>query len=243
MSYAGAFTDKNNTDHPITSTLYGTCATAANEAAKVVVCTDFDTLLTGVTIRVKFSNGNTAANPTININSTGAKSVFRFGSTTPVGAGSWEAGAVVELTYDGTSFFMTNSDNIAAKQNVTDNTLQTTDKTVPGAINELKCGLTNLRDNGCMSIFMNTTADGRYYSYDFSNWSFDTARVPVLVIKTDQSNVNPAIIVGYVKNDGFRFAESSGVTYNSGTKVLTVDCGSNAWTAPIILISGVAVPN
>lgn len=143
MSYAGVFTDKNNTDHPITSTLYGTCATAANEAAKVVVCTDFDTLLPGVTIRVKFSNGNTAANPTININSTGAKSVFRFGSTAPVGAGSWEAGAVVELTYDGTSFFMTNSDNIAAKQNVTDNTLQTTAKDVPGAINELKSGLIN----------------------------------------------------------------------------------------------------
>lgn len=150
MSYAGIFTDKNNVDHPVTSVLYGTCATAANEAAKVVTCSDFDTLMAGVTIRVKFTNGNSASNPTININSTGAKSVYRFGSTAPVGDNSWEAGSVVELTYDGTSFFMTGSDDIGAlynaldaKQPITDNTLQTTSKTVPGAINEVRSDLTN----------------------------------------------------------------------------------------------------
>ena len=116
MSYTGIFTDKNNADHPVTSTLYGTCATAANEAAKVVVCTDFDTLLTGVTIRVKFDNANTAASPTVNINSTGAKSVYRFGSTAPVDGDSWKAGEVVDLFYDGTSFFMVSADDIGSKQ-------------------------------------------------------------------------------------------------------------------------------
>lgn len=144
MSYSGKFKDKNNNLHPVTSVLYGTCDTAASTAAKVVTCTDFDALMTGVTIRVKFTNANTAASPTVNINSTGAKSVYRFGSTAPVDANSWNAGEVVELVYDGTSFFMTNADNIGAKQDATDNNLTTTNKTVVGGINELKSGLTTL---------------------------------------------------------------------------------------------------
>ena len=153
MSYSGKFKDKNNNLHPVTSVLYGTCDTAAATAAKVVTCTDFDTLMTGVTIRVKFANANTAASPTVNINSTGAKSVYRFGSTAPVDGNSWNAGEVVELVYDGTSFFMTGADDIAAKQNATDNSLETEAKTIVGAINEhegdigqLKSGLTDLTE-------------------------------------------------------------------------------------------------
>lgn len=116
MSYSGKFKDKNNNLHPVTSVLYGTCDTAAGTAAKVVTCADFDTLMTGVTIRVKFDNANTAASPTVNINSTGAKSVYRFGSTAPVDGDSWKAGEVVDLLYDGTSFFMVSADDIGSKQ-------------------------------------------------------------------------------------------------------------------------------
>lgn len=109
MSYSGKFKDKNNNLHPVTSVLYGTCDTAAGTAAKVVTCADFDTLMTGVTIRVKFTYGNTAASPTVNINNTGATAVYCYGSTAPVGGTSWQAGAVVELVYDGTSFFIVGS--------------------------------------------------------------------------------------------------------------------------------------
>lgn len=116
MSYSGKFKDKNNNLHPVTSVLYGTCDTAAATAAKVVTCADFDTLMTGVTIRVKFDNANTSASPTVNINSTGAKSVYRFGSTAPVDGDSWKAGEVVDLLYDGTSFFMVSADDIGSKQ-------------------------------------------------------------------------------------------------------------------------------
>lgn len=106
MSYAGIFTDKNSADHPVASTLYGTCDTAANVAAKVVSCADFDTLLPGVSIRVKFANSNTANNPTININNTGAKALYLYGSTA-AGAdeyASWKAGAILSLTYNGTAW-------------------------------------------------------------------------------------------------------------------------------------------
>lgn len=153
MSYAGIFTDKNNTDHPVTSTLYGTCSTAAATADKVVVCSNVDVLTNGMTLRVVFENGNTASDPTLNVNSLGAKAVYRFGTTKPVGDSSWEAGAVVDLMYNGTSFYMLNSDDIgsiksdiSAKQDATDNTLETTAKTVSGAINEVKSGVNDLED-------------------------------------------------------------------------------------------------
>ena len=112
MSYAGIFTDKNNVDHPVTSTLYGTCATAAASAEKAVVCSNVDVLSAGMTLRVVFTYANEAETPTINVNSLGAKSVYRFGTTKPLGGNSWEAGAVVDLFYDGTSFYMLNSDNL-----------------------------------------------------------------------------------------------------------------------------------
>ena len=166
MSYSGKFKDKNNNLHPVTSVLYGTCDTAAATAAKVVACTDFDAFMTGVTIRVKFTNANTAASPTVNINSTGAKSVYRFGSTTPVDGDSWTAGEVVELLYDGTSFFMVGADDLSVKQNATDNSLETDAKTIVGAINEhegdissLKSGLTTL-DN---------EVNGDATTYDFAD--------------------------------------------------------------------------
>lgn len=95
---------------PVGSTLYGTCDTAANTAAKVVTMPNFDTLLEGVTIHVKFtySNGAHVGKATLNVNNTGAKTIMRYG-TTAAGAGasaSWNAGAVVSFTYDGTYWQM-----------------------------------------------------------------------------------------------------------------------------------------
>jgi hypothetical protein len=107
MSYVGNVTAGGST-HLVGSTLYGTCSTAASTAAKVVTCADFDHLFTGVTIHVKFTNGNTVSNATLNVNSTGAKPLCRYG-TTRVGTttkAAWSAGAVVSFTYDGTSWIM-----------------------------------------------------------------------------------------------------------------------------------------
>lgn len=96
------------TEYPVGSSLYGTCDTAAATAAKVVTMANFDSLVTGVTIHVKFTNSNTVANPTLNVNSTGAKSIKRYGTTAPSTsvASSWNAGAILSLTYDGTYWMM-----------------------------------------------------------------------------------------------------------------------------------------
>ena len=108
MAYIGKVTDTAGNTHLVGSTLYGTCATAAATAAKVVTCANFSKLETGVTIHVKFTYSNTASNATLNVNSTGAKNLCCYG-TTRVGTTektSWKAGAVVSFTYDGTSWVM-----------------------------------------------------------------------------------------------------------------------------------------
>jgi hypothetical protein len=64
--------------------------------------------MTGVTIHVKMANSNTVANPTLNVNSTGTKSIKTYGSTAPgtVESTSWIAGDVLSFTYDGTNWVM-----------------------------------------------------------------------------------------------------------------------------------------
>lgn len=107
MSYIGNVSVGGST-HLVGSTLYGTCTTAANTTAKVVTCANFDQLLTGVTIHVKFTYSNTASNPTLNVNGTGAKSICCYGDV-KVGTTiqtSWNVGAVISFTYDGSNWVM-----------------------------------------------------------------------------------------------------------------------------------------
>lgn len=60
----------------------GTCATAAGTAAKAVTCAGF-TLNSGATITVRFTTANTsAAALTLNVNSTGAKTIYAAGAAT-----------------------------------------------------------------------------------------------------------------------------------------------------------------
>lgn len=90
-------------EHP-----YGVCATGASTVAKTVAIDYSSTLslFTGLTVRVKFSSANTASNPTLNVNGTGAKAMMLFGSLRLT---SWEAGAVITFTYDGTNWVVNNS--------------------------------------------------------------------------------------------------------------------------------------
>ena len=86
---------------------YGTCATAAGTAAKVVTLPGF-ALYTGSIIAVDFTNTNTAANPTLNVNGTGAKPVF-FRGKQVTGNGSLLAGITHMFAYDGTNWKLINA--------------------------------------------------------------------------------------------------------------------------------------
>lgn len=84
---------------------YGTCATSASTVAKVVSCTDFSELYNGASIIVRFTYANSASTPTLNVNSTGAKTIRWNGANFP-STQNWTAGAVIEFVYDGTYWNM-----------------------------------------------------------------------------------------------------------------------------------------
>lgn len=91
------------------SVFYGTCATAAATAAKVVACDEFTSadLVEGTVINVKFTNAQTYNGaPTLNVQSTGAKNVKRMG-TTNAARYEWVAGEVLQFVYDGSYWMLT----------------------------------------------------------------------------------------------------------------------------------------
>ena len=88
---------------------YGTCSTLHDVAAKVVTCPGF-TLSVDVTVFVSFAVTNSASNPTLNINGTGAKEIrYHQDSTNFAFAISPESllrSGTHKLTYDGTYWIL-----------------------------------------------------------------------------------------------------------------------------------------
>lgn len=81
---------------------YGTCATAAATAAKVVTLSSYS-LTTGGVVSVKFTYA-VPANATMNINSKGAKNIYYRGAK--ITAGIIEAGDIATFIYDGTQYHL-----------------------------------------------------------------------------------------------------------------------------------------
>ena len=85
---------------------YGVCSTGASTAAKTVQIDGFE-LRVGAAVYVKFTNSNSASNPTLNVSGTGAKPMYRYGTTvmsTGTTTTGWYAGAVQVFIYDGTGW-------------------------------------------------------------------------------------------------------------------------------------------
>jgi len=84
---------------------YSVCSTSAATAAKTVGVDGFS-LVTGARVEIKFLYGNTAANPTLNVNETGAiPLVVTAGSTSVAAAsGTWAAGELLTIVYDGANY-------------------------------------------------------------------------------------------------------------------------------------------
>ena len=80
---------------------YGTCSTAAGTAAKTVALPGF-ALTTGAEVTVSFAATNTASNPTLNVNGTGAKPIQYRNEAIP--AGYLAANRTYRFVYDGSSY-------------------------------------------------------------------------------------------------------------------------------------------
>lgn len=80
---------------------YGTCSTAAGTAAKTVTLANF-VLATGAEVTVRFTVTNTASNPTLNVNGTGAKAIQYRNAA--ISAGYLAANRTYRFVYDGSSY-------------------------------------------------------------------------------------------------------------------------------------------
>ena len=83
---------------------YGTCSTAAGTAKKLVTVDEPFVLKKGVIIAVKFTYANSASNVTLNVNSTGDKSIY-YGTSVYTGNSTTVCGAQNRIhiyMYDGT---------------------------------------------------------------------------------------------------------------------------------------------
>lgn len=86
---------------------YGVCETESEVVDKIVtVDGDFE-LKEGAIVIVRFINSNGIAAPTLNVNGTGAKPMYRYGTTT-LSTGTtttgWTAGAIQMFVYNGTGW-------------------------------------------------------------------------------------------------------------------------------------------
>ena len=90
----------------ITHSYYGVCSTASKTAAKTVEIEGFK-LEEGAVVVVKFVESSGVASPTLNVSGTGAKPMYRYGTTvtsTGTTTTGWVAGAVQTFVYDGTGW-------------------------------------------------------------------------------------------------------------------------------------------
>jgi len=85
------------------NTAYVTCDTAAGTTAKVINDLNDFTLSTNIRLLIKMTYTNTANNPTLNINGTGAKGIVYNGGAVSA-SNTWEAGEVLDTYYNGTSY-------------------------------------------------------------------------------------------------------------------------------------------
>lgn len=90
-----------------TSNRYVACSTAAATAAKTgnITSGTFN-LEAGASVKVKFTNANTANSPTLNINSKGAKNIFHKGVQITNGVNKSLLAGVCEFIYDGTQWHL-----------------------------------------------------------------------------------------------------------------------------------------
>ena len=84
-----------------TGTPFATCATAGATQAKAVTINNF-VLKTNAIVSILFTNGFTASNPTLNISSTGAKSILLNGAAIPLG--KVRNNTILTMIYDGTNY-------------------------------------------------------------------------------------------------------------------------------------------
>lgn len=199
--------------------LYGTCNTGASTAAKVVTCTGF-TLRAGAVVNVRFTYKNTASNPTLNVNGTGAKAIY-LGSSVLTSEYYWNAYDVVTFVYSGTYWYVADSGTLAKIKTTADSITLSVQQTY-ATKSELTVGLN--------SISLNVT-----------NGSLGNTASIVLSVNgsTTTKTLNLSGVRNAFKNDTTAITITAGtVTFNSNTFVVNSSYFKVTSTGVITATSG-----
>ena len=90
------------------SATYGTCSTGADVNSKEVTCANF-VLFKGARLQMRFQNANTALNPTLNVNNTGAKNIYLNDSIiNNTNRLIWIANSKIDFVYDDVGWVIQN---------------------------------------------------------------------------------------------------------------------------------------
>ena len=161
------------------ATYYTTCGTTASTAAKVVTISGY-TPAAGDIIGILFTTANTAATPTINLNSTGAKSIY-VGNATPTSTTNvlkWSSNTMVYLMFDGSAYrfvgMQTTAGNVQGGSTWygTSSTAATTAaktsaitnfKLTAGAVVNIQFSTANTYVNGAITLNVNSTGAKTIY--------------------------------------------------------------------------------
>lgn len=171
---------------------YGTCATAAATVAKVVTLSGFS-LYTGAMVSVYFTYANTASSPTLNVNSTGAKSI-RVNNAAITSKYFWRAKDTVTFIYNGTYWVIadTSANSLLASW-CSDNDVTLIDggKIYAKSVKAESIDVENL-------FAQDITATGKIRGMQFIGATFNGGRIemmsedaledPAIIIRSDNSN-------------------------------------------------------
>lgn len=202
----------------IGTTLFGICSTPATTPAKTVIIDGLDTVFTGLTVHVQFTNSNRAESPTFRIQSSGldAKPIYLNGNIRPgtTEATSWSAGSVLDLTYDGVGWQITgwlNTDTNTTYNDATESVhglMSTADK---AKLNKLSViTYTNI---AVPAASWETEATPTYSGYSFKAVltiaGATAAHVPTVIFSPEQVRLyNPAPVAVSGAGTVIVFAES-----------------------------------
>lgn len=195
---------------------YATCSTDAGTAAKVATITSGTFKLeTGASVYVFFTATNTVANPTLNVNNTGAKSIKRYGSVA-VGTTtdtSWLAESFVHVVYNGTNWYIAEGNNNVYKAN----TIKLVTSTVPNvtAVGSVPSLSYTARSVGSASGWSAGSASS--YSVSGGVLTLTPSTVPSLTITSTACDDITAWSAGSVPTLGTAITVATGSTSSSGS--------------------------
>lgn len=173
MSYINSI-NSNDTDYLMSGVSdIIVCGTSASTVAKTATAMDAFSLDSNLSFKIKFTNGNTASSPTLNLNSTGAKSLTTTTSNTTL-----VAGTVYDCYYNGTNYVLDN-----------ELTVHTANTSNPHSVTKAQVGLGNCNNTAdankvVASASKLTTARTTYVTLDIPStsttrdWS-GTTTIPV----------------------------------------------------------------